>query len=98
MADQQARMTRRAKLQAAIDRLADALPYGHLLASTEPAQLLNNAAHELTELRAKLAAVREVVEEHGCDCMPGEYDDYEPCLACRIAEVLGDACAEETGQ
>lgn len=37
----------------------DKMPHGHLLASTEPEKLLNNAAVELTELRVKLAELEQ---------------------------------------
>jgi len=43
----------------AIDRLADLLDYGHLLASTSGADLLNAASDEIERLRASHTELRQ---------------------------------------
>lgn len=83
--------------------VAEARGEGHWFWSDTDPNDLDSLASDATvvmraeQLRALLArtggsdgvaAVREVVSEHCCDCMPGA---YEPCLVCRIQEALGDA-------
>ena len=41
------------RLSKAIDELADAVPYGHLLASSDPAELLRTAASIIRDLTAR---------------------------------------------
>lgn len=41
------------RLAKAIDKLAEAVPYGHLLASSDPAELLNAAASIIRDLNAR---------------------------------------------
>ena len=48
------------ELQAAIDRLADAIEYGHLLACSDPVSFINTVTAELTDLRDEIAKLRGV--------------------------------------
>lgn len=48
------------ELQAAIDRLADAIKYGHLLASADPVSFINTVTAELTDLRDEISKLRGV--------------------------------------
>lgn len=48
-------MKRNERLQTAVDRLASLTEGGHLLASTDPATLINTVVDKYLELRAKAA-------------------------------------------
>ena len=45
-------MAKRRKIEAAIERLANLYEYGHLMANTDPAALLETACDELEACRA----------------------------------------------
>ncbi len=51
MTKSEAKAKRQAGIQDAISRLAGLFEYGHLLAETDPASLLNNASDEIERLR-----------------------------------------------
>jgi hypothetical protein len=55
---------KRSRLNAAIDRLADQIENGHLLASMGGEDLLNEAADKIDTLAAKLEAVRSVLRKY----------------------------------
>jgi len=55
-------------LEAAIDRLADRLEYGHLLASMGGAELLQAAADEIDRLKVELARMQARIESNGKTC------------------------------
>lgn len=62
----------RERLRAAIDALADVLPYGHLQAATDGGDMIQNAVDEISALRAENARLaarvaeleRELAESH----------------------------------
>jgi hypothetical protein len=54
-----AKRARTERLNAAIDRLAGLFEFGHLMAETTPADLLNAASDEIERLRAVAAAEKE---------------------------------------
>lgn len=57
--------------------------------------LIDHYQHRSMEADARLRAVRQLLEENGCECPCDHHPDErgpgcEVCLACRIGEVLGE--------
>jgi hypothetical protein len=91
-------------LTEAIGKLAGLYEYGHLQASTNPAEFLRQVADEITSARARLAlypslveALRQAedwMESEGCDCGT---DEPGTCGLCAVRAALARADAIEKG-
>jgi hypothetical protein len=55
----------RARIDVAIDALCDAVPYGHLMADTDPAALIEEATRLLVECRTALEAWEQWRKRYG---------------------------------